>query len=57
MGLVGSAGRVMLVRPFLRSCRWGRLTVDPNGSRDRTRTYNLPVNRRPVMAGSARGCK
>ena len=26
------------------------------GSRDRTRTYNLPVNRRPVMAGSARGC-
>ena len=27
------------------------------GSRDRTRTYNLPVNRRPVTAGSARGCQ
>ena len=23
------------------------------GSRDRTRTYNLPVNRRPVAAGFA----
>ena len=25
------------------------------GSRDRTRTYNLPVNRRPVMPGDRRG--
>jgi hypothetical protein len=27
------------------------------GSRDRTRTYNLPVNRRSVLAGSAGGCQ
>jgi hypothetical protein len=27
------------------------------GSCDRTRTYNLPVNRRFVVAGSARGCQ
>jgi hypothetical protein len=26
-------------------------------SRDRTRTYNLPVNRRSFTAGSARGCQ
>ena len=32
-------------------------TVRILGSRDRTRTYNLPVNRRPVLAGSARPLK
>ena len=31
--------------------------VNLTGSRDRTRTYNLPVNRRSVTAGSARGCQ
>ena len=39
----------------LKHFRWSEARLA--SSRDRTRTYNLPVNRRSVMAGSARGCQ
>ena len=38
-----------------RHLRWSEVRLA--SSRDRTRTYNLPVNRRFVVAGSARGCQ